>query len=594
MQRFQSRTPRGGAGGAGGLTTGANGLATPAIEALVFSREQARLAKDFAAADSFRAQLQSAGVSVLDKTSTWTAVDGRSGRIPTFTEVELRQGGPPGRDVAQGSQRGRSAGPAGHTKADIDYLVVLREQARREKDFALADAIRDRLAGAGVTLDDRTSTWQTSGGMSGRIPAAATTADVGRLADRAAAALVAPAAGGHGGHRGGYGGGQAMPPPPPRMPAYAASGMVDIEGLVSMREQARLAKDWPAADHFREQLRAAGVIVSDKERAWTAADGRSGPIPSFAEVEAHVMAPPMRGGPPTVSLTTGDVESLVFLREEARLTKQWELADALREKLAGAGITLLDKENRWSASDGRGGRVPNFKEIEARKAAADLGVGAIAPVSHHAPHNAYPHGAFPPPPPGAGLNAATPTEEIVRLVVLREEARLRKDWSQADALRQQISAAGVSLQDKEHCWQATDGRSGRIPSFAEIEGQGACGGPPGPGAGGFPGEAFPPPPAPQPPNGAFGGSAWDLDVDGLVFERERARLSKDWARADSLRNELVGRGVTLNDKASSWTATDGRSGRIPSFSEVEAASLPPQMMPPPMDGGFIGVGVGPW
>lgn len=49
------------------------------------------------------------------------------------------------------------------TDADIDALVVERDAARAAKDFATSDAIRDRLADAGVVVEDRAgapSTWR--------------------------------------------------------------------------------------------------------------------------------------------------------------------------------------------------------------------------------------------------------------------------------------------------------------------------------------------------------------------------------------------------------------------------------------------------
>jgi cysteinyl-tRNA synthetase len=42
----------------------------------------------------------------------------------------------------------------GMTAADIDALLVEREQARAARDFARADSIRDELAAAGVTIED--------------------------------------------------------------------------------------------------------------------------------------------------------------------------------------------------------------------------------------------------------------------------------------------------------------------------------------------------------------------------------------------------------------------------------------------------------
>ena len=38
--------------------------------------------------------------------------------------------------------------------AEIEALIEEREEARRERDFALADEIRDRLAGEGIILED--------------------------------------------------------------------------------------------------------------------------------------------------------------------------------------------------------------------------------------------------------------------------------------------------------------------------------------------------------------------------------------------------------------------------------------------------------
>jgi cysteinyl-tRNA synthetase len=38
----------------------------------------------------------------------------------------------------------------------------------------------------------------------------------------------------------------------------------------------------------------------------------------------------------------------------------------------------------------------------------------------------------------------------------------------------------------------------------------------------------------------------------LIFEREQARLAKDWGSADSLRERLSAIGVSIFDKTNSW------------------------------------------
>ena len=62
------------------------------------------------------------------------------------------------------------AAGAGSSAADaaLDQLVQAeldrRAQARKDKDFATADAVRDRLAAAGITVTDTPdgATWQLS------------------------------------------------------------------------------------------------------------------------------------------------------------------------------------------------------------------------------------------------------------------------------------------------------------------------------------------------------------------------------------------------------------------------------------------------
>ena len=74
--------------------------------------------------------------------------------------------------------------------------------------------------------------------------------------------------------QGGYGGGGGA--------AVAADGSIstdEINRKLTEREQFRMNRDFDNADRVREELRAAGVQVDDRERMWRHTDGRSGGRP---------------------------------------------------------------------------------------------------------------------------------------------------------------------------------------------------------------------------------------------------------------------------------------------------------------------------
>ncbi|MDA8419362.1 MAG: cysteine--tRNA ligase, partial [Desulfobacteraceae bacterium] len=53
------------------------------------------------------------------------------------------------------------------------------------------------------------------------------------------------------------------------------------------------------------------------------------------------------------------------------------------------------------------------------------------------------------------------------------------------------------------------------------------------------------------------------EIDRLIAEREQARLAKDWARADGVRDELVRQGIAVVDtvKGPVWTEVEARAER---------------------------------
>ena len=110
--------------------------------------------------------------------------------------------------------------------------------------------------------------------------------------------------------------------------AVGACEPSDTEIIIKIeeREKARAAKDFTTSDRKRDELRAAGVDVFDKQRLWKTNDGRQGRIGVSAAAHLHAGKAP---------LTEFDIEQQLVVRERARAQKDWPTADRIREELSG-------------------------------------------------------------------------------------------------------------------------------------------------------------------------------------------------------------------------------------------------------------------
>merc|ERR1719277_1571664 len=137
---------------------------------------------------------------------------------------------------------------------------------------------------------------------------------------------------------------------------------------------------------------------------------------------------------------------------------------------------------------------------------------------------------------GSGGDAA----QINQLIQAREQARCSKDFAQADQIREQLTQMGVEIWDKEKTWkQPSTGLSGIVIGF-------------------------------------FGDRApSDIEINALIIQREKARLRKDFATSDMIRDELKARGVELFDKDLEWKSNDGRRGKIPTFDMIDKGLVKP-------------------
>jgi len=141
----------------------------------------------------------------------------------------------------------------------------------------------------------------------------------------------------------------------------------------------------------------------------------------------------------------------------------------------------------------------------------------------------------------ARLDDGPSEADILRLVAQRESYRQSRQFDKSDAIREELRNMGVELYDKEKEWRCRDGRRGTLFTAGPME----C-------------------------------MLADHEIQDRINQREDARRSKDWGRADMLRDDLRAHGVELDDKHSSWATSSGRSGTYsgqPSAAPRAAAQL---------------------
>lgn len=300
----------------------------------------------------------------------------------------------------------------------------------------------------------------------------------------------------------------------------------EIQDRIAQREDARKSKDWGRADSLRDELRRNGVELDDKDMVWRTSSGRSGTYSGTLPVQ------------PRQSLGVPAIRKLVAERERLRAALDFEAADELRRQLAQLGVEIFDNERVWRSADGQ--------------------QGVIITGGHE-------------------VDCFLSDAEIQYRVSQREDARSAKDFSQADAIRDDLRRQGVELLDSQRVWCTTDGRQGTY--------QGVVAAPPPTFTTAFPPVAAapcsfvaaPPPLLPQPvvqlaavtrmPASAVTNSPSPMtfstaSIIALVSGRERARDNHDWDAADAIRADLRSHGVDVWDKEKVWRANDGRNGAI--------------------------------
>jgi len=423
------------------------------IMRLIVTREQARLGKDWSLADTIRSRLTEMGITLYDKTNSWRSSEGLGGRIPSWSDLEsadsveafiatqaanplTEAGGLPG-------MGGRSGDPDGMIKA----LVQQREQARSVKDFARSDEIRDELKSLGVEIYDREKMWRAKNGASGVI-----------------------------------------------MGYHGPNGPTDLEisTLIMQREKARQINDFATGDMIRDELKAVGVEIFDKEKKWTTKDGRQGTVPGWTSGGAGGTAVTTSGG---AGGANGLLPQLQTQLQSPRTTLVASNGGATAAAAAlnpgNIAINVLQAQvvqAALAASTTPEGAVRTLQLLNLAAGAFNEPVvihQAVtpAPATIPAPKSNKPPATAP----GTAPPSAEATEamnfmaesqstgrqvqdaEIEWLVGIREKCRFKKDFSSSDELRNAMrNMLGIELFEKEKRWTIPDGRQGTIPMFNSV------------------------------------------------------------------------------------------------------------------------------
>ena len=141
---------------------------------LLLDREVARSLQRFAESDRIRDHLSRFGISIDDGTRRWRSRDGRRGRRPNVDDprwdAAAAQEPVPRADRIAAALEGAAREGVWTTDRFVWNLLRDRELARRAYDYREADRIRSYLQELGFQVDDKTCTWSSADGRTGRSP----------------------------------------------------------------------------------------------------------------------------------------------------------------------------------------------------------------------------------------------------------------------------------------------------------------------------------------------------------------------------------------------------------------------------------------
>ena len=314
-------------------------------------------------------------------------------------------------EVAFDKRRKENPDPPTLTEEQVQKLVDIRTNARKNRNYELADSIEEDLHNSGIFLNNRANTWKAyDGSIEGFQSVNYNTGMASQEARNTPCTLSED----------------------------------EAQELVDQRAEARSRRDFRMADEIKQQLIQSGIGLFDNEYRWSAYDRSiSGSIPRYEMQETPCM------------LAMDEIQAMVDDRTAARRVRDFKTADAIKRELMEGGIQLFDKENRWQAYDGsiQGMQSTDFKG----------GTGKGRNVGENSYYRTEP------------VPCTLSFDEIQKLIDERTVARRRRNFAIADEIRDELASKGVEVVDKENIWRTFDRSMSGMQSDGYGSGAGSRG-----------------------------------------------------------------------------------------------------------------------
>ena len=287
---------------------------------------------------------------------------------------------------------------------------------------------------------------------------------------------------------------------------------VDLETvteLIAKRSEMKRTRQFDEADKIRDELLVEyGILVRDNDRKWRTGCSQSQnhskwlhgdtlkPRGDFKSRDdfgpnGHDYALASDAGPSIASISEEKIHELLAKRLSCKFDRDYDGADAIQAELLSAGVVIDGKAREWRAD---GQFFSNFAPREYKMS----------------PHN---------------CDISDDLDEVEKLLWERSLARAERLFKRSDEIRDELlERFDVRINDNMLLWSVGGGQN-----WGKAD---------------------------QPPRYTMSDRSKvpsEVDeIEKLVQKRDNARLSRDFGKADEIRDQLLDKNIIVDDKKKIW------------------------------------------